>query len=47
MMVSVLTARKLRFILTMLRDKGEEKTFRFIREVVLQELPFAEDDMEQ
>ena len=35
------TARKLRFILTMLRDKGEEKTFRFIREVVLQEL-FAE-----
>ena len=41
------TARKLRFILTMLRDKGEEKTFRFIREVVLQELPFAEDDMEQ
>lgn len=41
------TARKLRFILIMLRDKGEEKTFRFIREVVLQELPFAEDDMEQ
>lgn len=41
------TARKLRFILTMLRDKGEEKTFRFIRKVVLQELPFAEDDMEQ
>ena len=37
------TARKLRYILTMLRDRGEEETFRFIREVVLKELPFAEE----
>ena len=26
------TARKLRYVLTMLRDRGEEETFRFIRE---------------
>ena len=37
------TARKLNFILTMLRDKGEEETFRFIREVVLRGVPFAEE----
>ena len=38
------TARKLRYILTMLRDRGEEETFRFIREVVLKELPFAGEE---
>ena len=39
------TARKLRFVLTMLRDKGEEETFRFIREVVLAGKPFAEEEV--
>ena len=38
------TARKLRYVLTMLRDRGEEETFRFIREVVLKELPFAGEE---
>lgn len=40
------TRRQLRFILTMLRDCGEEETFRFIREVVLKGLPFAEEETE-
>ena len=39
------TARKLRFVLTMLRDKGEEETFRFIRNVVLAGKPFAEEEV--
>ena len=38
------TARKLHFILTMLRDRGEAETFCFIREVVLKGLPFAEEE---
>lgn len=38
------TARKLRYVLTMLRNRGEEETFRFIREVVLKELPFAGEE---
>ena len=38
------TTRKLRYVLTMLRDRGEEETFRFIREVVLKELPFAGEE---
>lgn len=29
------TLKRLRYLLTMLRDKGEKETFRFIREVVL------------
>lgn len=37
------TKRELLFLLTMLRDKGEKETFRFIREVVLRGLPFAEE----
>ena len=37
------TQQKLRFILTTLREGGEEQTFRFIRNVVLQGLPFAEE----
>ena len=30
------------FRLTLLRDRGEEDLFRFIREVVLKEVPFEE-----
>ena len=37
------TMRKTRFLLQMLADKGEAETFRFIREHVLQEKPFAEE----
>lgn len=36
------TRRELEFLLTMLRDKGEKETFRFIKEVVLKGKPFAE-----
>lgn len=36
------TRKKLEYILTMLRDKGEKETFRFIRKVVLKGLPFGE-----
>ena len=35
-----LTQKKLRFVLTMLRVKGEGETFRFLREVVLAGIPF-------
>lgn len=35
------TKKQLIYILTMLRDKGEKETFRFIREVVLTGKPFA------
>lgn len=35
------TYAKIHYLLTMLRDKGEKETFRFIREVVLQEKPFG------
>ncbi len=38
------TARQLRFILEMLRDQGEEKTFRYIRESVLTGKPFPWED---
>ncbi len=34
------TQRKLGLVLTMLRDKGEKETFRFLRETVLTEKPF-------
>lgn len=37
------TLQKLRFLLEMLRDHGETETFRFIREVVLKDKPFAEE----
>ena len=33
------TKRDLRILLTMLRDKGEKETFRYIKEVVLKNLP--------
>ena len=36
------TTDKLRFLLTMLRDKGEKETFRFVRQVVLKGKPFME-----
>lgn len=35
------TKKQLIFLLTMLRDNGEEETFRFIRDVVLKGKPFA------
>lgn len=35
------TFSKLEYLLTMLRDRGEAETFRFIREIVLQEKPFG------
>ncbi len=34
------TYRQLKLVLTMLRDKGEKETFRFLRETVLTEKPF-------
>ncbi len=36
------TLKKLRFLLVMLRDKGEKETFRFVRRVVLKNKPFCE-----
>lgn len=38
------TLRKLRFLLQMLADRGENETFRFIRTVVLPGLPYAVED---
>ena len=35
------TRRELLYVLTMLRDRGEKETFRFLREVVLAGKPFA------
>ena len=40
------TQRELEYILTMLRDKGEEETFRYIREVVLAGKPFPWEENE-
>ncbi len=37
------TRRKLHFLLSMLRDRGENDTFRFIRDTVLKNQPFAEE----
>ena len=34
------TLKELTYILTMLKEQGEEKTFRFLREVVLAGKPF-------
>lgn len=36
------TQRQLKFLLTMLKDDGEERTFRFIREIVLKNKSFGE-----
>ncbi|MBP3633679.1 MAG: catalase [Oscillospiraceae bacterium] len=36
------TYEKLLFVLTMLKEKGEQETFCFIREVVLKEVPFSQ-----
>ena len=40
------TRRELSFLLTMLRDKGEQETFRYIRQVVLKGKPFAEEEQD-
>ena len=40
------TERELRHILTMLRDKGEEETFRYLRREVLQGKPFPWEEAE-
>ena len=37
------TRRELLYVLTMLRDRGEKETFRFLRGVVLKGEPFAEE----
>ena len=37
------TLRELTYILTMLKEKGEQETFRFLQEVVLSGKPFAEE----
>ena len=34
------TLRQLKYILTMLKEKGEEETFRYLRESVLKDKPF-------
>ena len=34
------TLRQLEYILTMLKDRGEEETFRYLREEVLKNKPF-------
>ena len=36
------TCEKLTFLLTLLQDRGEPALFRFIRQVVLREVPFAQ-----
>ena len=36
------TFRKMKFLLTLLRDRGEKPLFRFVRQVVLREVPFAQ-----
>ena len=37
------TMKRLRFLLTMLAERGEKETFRFLRRVVLKGEPFAEE----
>lgn len=37
------TLKKLRFLLQMLRERGEKETFRFIRQVVLKGRPYGEE----
>ena len=43
-LLNSVTMRRLHAILTMLAEKGEEETFRFMREVVLKGLPYADTD---
>lgn len=38
------TVEKLRYLLTMLSEKGEKETFRFIRRAVLKGLPFGTEE---
>ena len=37
------TQRQLEYVLTMLRDEGEEKTFRYLKEEVLAGKPFPRE----
>ena len=39
------TMKRLRFLLVMLAEHGEEETFRFMREVVLKGKSFAEESL--
>ena len=39
------TRRELRYLLTMLKDRGEKETFRFIRQVVLKGKDFAPEEI--
>ena len=41
------TVQELTFLLTMLRDEGEEKTFRYIRENVLKGKPFPWEETDE
>ena len=41
------TYQKILYLLTMLRDEGEEKLFAFIRHVVLKEVPYSRWDQER
>ena len=36
------TYAKIHFLLTLLRDRGEDALFRFLREVVLREVPYGQ-----
>ena len=38
------TMRRLHFLLSMLAERGEDETFRFMREVVLRGLPYADSE---
>ena len=41
------TEKQLRYILTMLRDQGEQVTFRYLREEVLKGKPFPGEENEK
>ena len=42
------TFAKMQFLLTLLRDRGEDALFRFLRRVVLKEVPFEKwEEMEK
>ncbi len=43
-LLNSVTMRQLHFLLTMLAEKGEAETFRFMREVVLKRLPYMDTD---
>ena len=43
-LLNPVTMRQLHVLLTMLAEKGEAETFRFMREVVLKRLPYIDID---